>query len=82
MNSRLNKQSSPIEKNLHYSSNNTVTVSEELAHFGYVFKQLVYQLEYHLLLDDRDRLESEEWFEKLDEPEKSSKTLFKEDSSI
>ena len=67
MNSRLVRQSGPIE-DLMYSSKNYVTLEEALARFDYIFKQLllVYQ-EYHSLLRDDEKLADERWFEEVDE---------------
>ena len=67
MNSRLIRQSDAIY-NLICSSKNTVIVKEELGQFDHVFKQLVkvYE-ECHSLLEEKDKLESEEWLEKVDE---------------
>ena len=67
MNSRLIRQSGAID-NLMYSSKNIATVKEELGQVDYVFKQLVrvYE-EYHSMSEEENKLESEEWFEKVDE---------------
>ena len=67
MNSRLVRQSGPIE-DLMYSSKNYVTLEEALARFDYIFKQLllVYQ-EYHSVLRDDEKLADERWFEEVDE---------------
>ena len=50
-----------------YSSKNIVKVIEELGQFDYVLKKLFkVHKEYYLLLEEKDNLESEEWFEKAD----------------
>ena len=52
MNSRLLRQAGAI-KDLMYTYKNTVTVSEEIAQYDYIFKQLLLvHEEYHSSLDD------------------------------
>ena len=67
MNSRLIRQSGVVD-NLMYSSKNLAAVKEDLGQVDYVLKLLVkvYE-EYHSVLEEENKLESEEWFEKVDE---------------
>ena len=67
MNSRLIRQSGVID-NLMHSSKNLAAVKEDLGQVDYVLKLLVkvYE-EYHSVLEEENKLESEEWFEKVDE---------------
>ena len=67
MNSRLLRQAGAI-KDLMYTYKNTVTVSEEIAQYDYIFKQLLLvHKEYHSSLDDPDKCNDYEWFEEVEE---------------
>ena len=67
MNSRLLRQAGAI-KDLMYTYKNTVTVSEEIAQYDYIFKQLLLvHEEYHSSLDDPDKCNDYEWFEDVEE---------------
>ena len=51
-----------------YIYKNVVAVSEEIARYDYIFKQLLLvHEEYHSLLDEPDKCNDDEWFEEVDE---------------
>ena len=51
-----------------YKYKNMVALSEEIARYDYIFKQLLLvHEEYHSLLDEPDKCNDNEWFEEVDE---------------